>query len=60
MSTSVAEKYYSITELETPAVVWVVQHFQVYLYGHDVTVITDHSAVKSILGKPSSNGGHAR
>ena len=39
---------------------WAVQHFRAYLYGHSVTVITDHSAVKSILDKPSSNGKHAR
>ena len=59
-STSPAEKHYSVTELETLAVVWAVQHFRAYLYGHNVTVITDHSAVKSILDKPSSNGKHAR
>ena len=59
-STSSAEKHYSVTELETLAVVWAVQHFRAYLYGHVVTVITDHSAVKSILDKPSSNGKHTR
>ena len=59
-STSSPEKNYSVTELETLAVVWAVQHFRAYLYGHNVTVITDHSAVKSILDKPSSNGKHAR
>ena len=59
-STSSVEKRYSVTELETLAVVWAVQHFRAYLYGHNVTVITDHSAVKSILDKPSSNGKHAR
>ena len=58
-STSSAEKHYSVTELETLAVVWAVQHFRAYLYGHSVTVVTDHSAVKSILDKPSSNGNHA-
>ena len=59
-STSLVEKCYSVTELETLAVVWAVQHFRAYLYGHSVTVITDHSAVKSILDKPSSNGKHAQ
>ena len=59
-STSPTEKHYSVTELETLAVVWAVQHFRAYLYGHNVTVITDYSAVKSILDKPSSNGKHAR
>ena len=59
-SLSVAERNYSITELETLAVVWAVQHFRAYLYGHNVMVITDHSAVKSILETPGSSGKHAR
>jgi len=59
-STSSVEKQYSVTELKTLTVVWAVQHFRAYLYGHSVTVITDHSAVKSTLDKPSSNGKHAR
>ena len=59
-SLSIAERNYSITELETLAVVWAVQHFRAYLYGHNVTVITDHSAVKSVLETPGSSGKHAR
>lgn len=39
------ERNYSITDLKTLAVVWVIQHFRAYLYGHHVTVVTDHSAV---------------
>ena len=31
-------------------------HFHSYLYGHDVTVLTDHSAVKAVLCTPR----HAR
>ena len=54
---SAAEKNYCITNLETLAVVWAVSHFHVYLYGHDVEVRTDHSAVKAVLGNPSK---HAR
>ena len=52
---------YNVTELEALAVVWAVQHFRAYLYWHvhTATVITDHSAVKSIIGKPCSNGEHA-
>ena len=46
--------------LETLAVVWVVTHFHYYLYGHKVTIITDHAAVKAILGAPSLSGKHAR
>ena len=59
-SLSPVEKNYSITDLETLAVVWAIQHFRAYLYGHKVTVVTDHLAVKSILGAPGNNGKHAR
>ena len=54
------EKKYAITELETLAVVWAVQHYHAYLYGHEVTVYTDHSAVKAVLETPSPSGKHAR
>ncbi len=54
------EKNYAITDLETLAVVWAVTHFHAYLYGHEVTVYTDHSAVKAVLETPSPNGKHAR
>ena len=46
--------------LETLAVVWAVSHFNAYLYGHDVMVYTDHSAVKAVLETPNPNGKHAR
>jgi len=39
---------------------WAVQNFRAYIYGHNVTVITDHSAFKVVLDKPDSNGKHAR
>ena len=54
------ERNYSITELETLAVVWAVSHFHSYLYGHRVTVYTDHSAVKAVLETPNPTGKHAR
>ena len=41
-----AEKNYGITDLETLGVVWAISHFHYYLYGHCVTVYTDHSAMK--------------
>ena len=31
-----------------------------YLYGHEVTILMDHSAVKAILETPSPSGKHAR
>ena len=35
-------------------------HFHSYLYGHDVTVLTDHSAVKAVLCTPGGSSKHAR
>ena len=54
------ERNYAITELETLAVVWAMSHFHSYLYGHSVTVFTDHSAVKAVLETPNPSGKHAR
>ena len=47
-------------ELETLAVVWAISHFVPYLYGYEVTVLTDHTAVKAILQTPNPSGKHAR
>ena len=54
------ERNYSMTVLETLAVVWAIVHFISYHYGHDITVLTDHSAVKAILQAPNPLGKHAR
>ena len=48
---SIAESNYATTNLETLVVVWSVTHFKYYLYGHKVTIITDHAAVKHRAGK---------
>ena len=55
-----AERNYGITELEMLAVVWSITHFHSYLYGHQVTIYTDHSAVQAILNTPTPSGKHAR
>jgi len=39
---------YTISNFETLAVVEAVMHFHYYLYGHKVTIATDHAAVKEI------------
>lgn len=57
---SPAESKYAVTELETLAVVWAMSYFHSFLYGHSVTVYTDHSAVKAILDTPDPSGKHAR
>ena len=54
------EKRYGITDLETLAIVWACTHFHAYLYGHCVTIHTDHLAAKSVLETPSTHGKHAR
>ena len=55
-----SEKNYAITELETLAVVWAISHYHHHLYGHCVTVLTDHSAVKAVLETSNPTGKHAR
>ena len=55
-----SEKNYAITELETLAIVWAITHLCVYLYGHNVTVYTDLTAMKAVFETPSLNGKHAR
>ena len=57
---SYQEKRNAITELETLAVVWAINHFYCYLYGHDVIVLIDHSADKAVLCKPGGSSKHAR
>ena len=59
-SLSAAERNYSITKLETLAVVWALSRFHPYLYGQSVTVVTDHAAVQAILETPSPTGKHTR
>ena len=59
-SLSNAERNYSVTELETLAVVWALTRFHSYLYGQSVTVVTDHAAVRAILETPNPSGKHAR
>ena len=60
LSLSKSEKNYSATDLERLAVVWVVTHFRYYLYGHQLTIYTDHTAVKAVLETPNLTGKHAR
>ena len=47
-----AEQNYTITELETLAVVWAMSH--------SVTIVTDHAAVKAVLQTSNPSSKHAR
>ena len=44
-----AEKNYSITELETLAIVSSLKHFEFYVYGTPLIIYTDHKACISLL-----------
>jgi len=50
------EKKYSATELEALGVVWLVKHFQHYLYGHQCIVYTDHEPLRSLLNTSHPSG----
>ena len=59
-SLSSAECNYSVTEMETLALVWALTKFNHYLYGWSVTVMTDHVAVRAILVRPNPSCKHTR
>ena len=42
------ETLYSQTEKEALAIIWGVEHFHLYLYGHDFVLVTDHKPLKVI------------
>ena len=50
-----AEKRYSITELETLAIVAAVKYFQFYIYGTSIDIVTDHRACTALLTSPVLN-----
>ncbi|KAE9117305.1 hypothetical protein PF010_g4416 [Phytophthora fragariae] len=53
---SSAEANYSITELECLAVVWSVKLFRPYLNGRVFNIVTDHSALRWLMTRPSPAG----
>ena len=54
------EKNYSASELEALGVVWAVQRFRHYSFGHHCDVYTDHQALMSLLNTPHPSGKLAR
>lgn len=58
-STKETERNWSTTDLEAGAAVWACETFRHYLLGRNFTLITDHTALKQVLGS-SKPGKHAR
>ena len=53
------ERRYSQTEKEALSIVWGVEHFHLYLYGKEFTLITDHKPLEVIYGtKKATSSAH--
>ena len=48
------ETLYSQTEKEGLAIVWSIEHFHLYLYGHKFTLVSDHQPLETIFNNPKS------
>ena len=48
------ERRYSQTEREALAIVWAVEHYHLFLFGANFTLITDHKPLEVIYGSPKS------
>lgn len=50
-----AETRYPVTEIEALSIITGIKNFSYYLYGHDFTVVTDHSALTDMFTKQTNN-----
>ncbi|XP_065067526.1 uncharacterized protein K02A2.6-like [Rhopilema esculentum] len=53
-SLTAVEQRYSQTEKEALAIVWSIEHFHLFLYGAEFTLITDHKPLEIIYGRKNS------
>ncbi|XP_060556789.1 uncharacterized protein K02A2.6-like [Ruditapes philippinarum] len=58
--TDVERSSYSQQEKENLALVWSLEHWHIYLFGHKFTVITDAKFLENIYNNPKSKLGSAR
>ena len=56
-SLSNPERNYSVTELETLGVIWAIHHFRAYLYGHNITAVTEKLSLTNPIQVPSMQDG---
>jgi hypothetical protein len=59
-SLNAAEQNYPITEQECLAVKWAIEHFHKYLISKPFLVMTDHSALKTLMTSQTPKGRRAR
>ena len=55
-----AESKYSVTHLESLAVVWALKHFREIIFGYPITIYTDHAAVTHLFQGKNLTGRLAR
>ena len=55
-----AESNYSVTHLETLAIVWALKYFRDMIFGYSITVFTDHAPVTEIFKGRNLSGRLAR
>lgn len=55
-----AQRNYTVTELESVAVVLAIKNFWMYIDGHSFKVVTDHSSLKWLMNQSDLSGRLAR
>ncbi|XP_033099920.1 uncharacterized protein K02A2.6-like [Anneissia japonica] len=53
--TAVEQRYKSQLEREALAILWACEHFHVYIYGAQITVVTDHKPLVTLFGNANAS-----